>query len=142
MSDQANKRRKSGETLCERDDFWDIESLLPTRKEKTVTRKPAPAPTPSAVGVEIAAQTPQASHAQSVASSSVPLSYTPETAPPPPERKAEATSTVRYVPPHTAHEGDEVAPLLDYRPDGVLLTRIPGGACYRSRPPVLRGKAW
>ena len=121
MSDQ---RRKLKETLCERDDFWDIESLLPTRKDKTVTRKPTPAPTPTAVEVEIAAHTPQASHGQSASSSPVPLSYTPETVPPLPERNAEATSTVRYVPPHTAHEGNEVTPLLDYRPDGVLLERV------------------
>ena len=107
MSEQDRNRRKADEL----DDFWDIESLLPTRKDKVVTRKSTPAT------VEIEA-TSRGTDARAIAASPVPLTYTPETAPPPP------TPTVRYVPPHTAHEGEEAVPLLDYRPDGVLLSRV------------------
>lgn len=107
MSDQRRK-------LKDQDDFWDIESLLPTRKDKTVTRKPLLSSHTTAVEIEVPSREPTQ---RAVATSPVPLSYTAKSAPSP-------SSAVHYVPPHTADEEGEVTPLLDYRPDGVLLERV------------------
>lgn len=105
MPQHDRDRRRSDEL----DDFWDIESLLPERQGRPVPRRDRP--TPAAVEVEVK---PREAGPKTTASDPVPLTYTAESAPP----------TVHYVPPHTADEEREEAPLLDYRPDGVLLERV------------------
>ncbi len=109
---EDNRNRAKSEQL---DDFWDIESLLPERGARPVTAQARPAP--RAMDIEIDARRTSADKS---ANAPVPLTYTPETALPP----RPVSSTVHYIPPHTADEGGEAQPLLDYRPDGVLLQRV------------------
>ncbi len=141
----------------QRDDFWNVERLIPERRERGVVRRPRP--TPSAVEIEVPATEARASQGAGVASASltvtptaVPVERThsdarpsvepltihdllaPETGDEPtlssPRHPAEdrgvaeTASTVHYIPPHSPEEGKDEQPLLDYRPDGVLLHRV------------------
>ncbi len=106
----------------ELDDFWDIEALLPEKKSRPM---PRPRPTPTAVDIELTAPADRSADRGNDAVGAVPLTYTPATAPAPrPSPKPAVTASTHYVPPHTAQEDAADAPLLDYRPDGVLLHRV------------------
>ncbi len=120
----------------ERDDFWDIDRLMPDRGKNSPPRRPRP--TPSAVDVEVPSRAASGDMQPTGndAVRSVPLTVTPPAcrvvsepalAPSPSKQTISAPSddaTVHYVPPHSAGEAEEVPPLLDYRPVGVLLHRV------------------
>ncbi len=91
------------EERSERDDFWDIDRLLPASKARPMPTA-RPRPTPEAVEIEVPARA-----AAEERVSSAPLTVSPGT---------------HYIPPHTAEEGKGEEPILDYHPDGVLLHRV------------------
>ncbi len=100
--DSDSTKKSPGRT--ELDDFWDIDRLIPDRPARRPA--PVPRPTPTAVDIEVP---PRPSSEAGVTSASL-------TVPP--------TGETHYVPPHSADEGKDNAPLLDYRPDGVLIHRV------------------
>ncbi len=89
------------------DDFWDIDRLIPAPKPRPVSANRS-RPTPSAVEIEVPARPITE---ERVAPAQLTVS-------------ASLAATTHYVPPHSAEEDQNTAPLLDYRPDGVLLHRV------------------
>ncbi len=132
FTDKKDPRRES------LDDFWNIDRLIPERSGRRFTGPSRP--TPTAVEVELPAP-----KSASVARSQTPMGITDShqegekpvetvslTVMPPaqrlmdsrPDSGAASTEITHYVPPHTADEDKKAEPILDYRPDGVLLRRV------------------
>ena len=128
--DRDRKDEKSAPRRDELDDFWDIDRLLPTAGQYAgkPPRRPASRPTPTAVDIELpssrATPCPAAAEVETVAASpltAAPMSTPRKTTAPNPDSSEAVT---HYIPPHTAEEGQEDSPLLDYRPEGVLIHRV------------------
>ena len=115
-SDAARKR--------EMDDFWDVEKLLPDRPARRVP--PPRHQAPSAVEVELTSPHPvpkkDETTANSTPVSSVPLTVTANGRISDESGSDDQIKTTRYVPPH--RQGDANTPLVEYKPDGVLLHRV------------------
>ena len=114
-SDAARKR--------EMDDFWDVEKLLPDRPARRVP--PARREAVSAVEVELTAPKPTPNAERASAVDATPVSSVPLTITSGEQTDSETSSeteTTRYVPPH--RQGDGNTPLVEYKPDGVLLHRV------------------
>ncbi len=142
MAPQDNRDPKNNRNN-ERDDFWDIDRLMPDRGKKIPPHRTRP--TPRAVDVEVPARAASdgMQSAGNDAVRSVPLTVAPparrEVSESPknltiddmlPTESTEAShetdtgETVHYIPPHTADEDQSGSPLADYRPAGVLLHRV------------------
>ena len=114
-SDAARKR--------EMDDFWDVGKLLPDRPARRVP--PARREAVSAVEVELTAPKPTPNAEKATATDATPVSSVPLTITSGEQTDSETSSeteTTRYVPPH--RQGDGNTPLVEYKPDGVLLHRV------------------
>ncbi len=130
MSDE----KKSPTRADALDDFWDIDRLIPERPARRGAARPRP--TPEAVEIEVPVRVERASDTvQTVAPATAPATApavaaspiteaarTAPRRPAPPAQNGGGAPVTHYVPPHTAAEEEE--PLLDYRPDGVLLHRV------------------
>ena len=125
----------------ELDDFWDVESLLPTPPIRRAP--PPPRQTPTAVEVELTPRNPSATATSDHPVGSAPLTVhrsgegreaseseyrrpmpTPASAPASNPSPTSGGSTVHYVPPHQSNDNSPGEPLLEYQPDGVLLHRV------------------
>ena len=108
----------------EMDDFWDVEKLLPDRPARRVP--PPRHQAPSAVEVELTSPHPAPKKDEPTVNatpvSSVPLTVTVNGRISNEGRSDDQTKTTHYVPPH--RQGDANAPLVEYKPDGVLLHRV------------------
>ncbi len=116
-NDQKSLRR---DERLELDDFWDIDRLLPMAKPRPV---PSPRPAPTAVEIEVPARDPSEFGIRNSELTAVPTparSKTKDAA----DSPTPHSDAPHYVPPHTAAEGEEDAPLADYRPDGVLIHSV------------------
>ncbi len=115
---ENDRRDPKNNRHAERDDFWDIDRLIPERRDHPPVRRNRP--TPTAVEIEVpASHTRDGKDTVSASSMTVQPASIPTSKPI--SRPSEA---VHYIPPHTAEEEKEEAPLADYRPEGVLIHRV------------------